>query len=218
MKHTDERRQFPNYVFTLCKSAKKSVLYDTFQLQNHVIFLPFQKENYLWRWRQRGPPKHWYPTTTLHGVTTQKNSTFHAHRSENLKSHTIWRHNFIETIQIEWASEKREWERESNDRRKSMGKIISDECSGSLILLNISSTDKKLWEHCTLESQKWILYNFLCCLYLYAVQITSLKYSFLIALSNSVVAFVMEMWQHEQSRFQNSGPVTQSFTTVAWRF
>jgi hypothetical protein len=25
-----------------------------------------------WRWRQYGPPKHWYPTTTHHGVTTQK--------------------------------------------------------------------------------------------------------------------------------------------------
>jgi len=21
-----------------------------------------------WRWRQRGPQKHWYPTATLHGV------------------------------------------------------------------------------------------------------------------------------------------------------
>jgi hypothetical protein len=28
-----------------------------------------------WRWRQHGPPKWWYPTTTLHGVTTQKTST-----------------------------------------------------------------------------------------------------------------------------------------------
>jgi len=26
----------------------------------------------VWRWRQHGPPKLWYPTTTLHGVTTQK--------------------------------------------------------------------------------------------------------------------------------------------------
>jgi hypothetical protein len=25
-------------------------------------------------WRQYGPPKRWYPTTTLHGVTTQKTS------------------------------------------------------------------------------------------------------------------------------------------------
>jgi hypothetical protein len=29
-----------------------------------------------WRWRQHGPPKRWYPTTTLHGVTTQKISTW----------------------------------------------------------------------------------------------------------------------------------------------
>jgi len=27
-----------------------------------------------WRWRHQGPSKHWYPTTTLHGVTTQKTS------------------------------------------------------------------------------------------------------------------------------------------------
>jgi hypothetical protein len=25
-----------------------------------------------WRWRQHGPPKRWYPTTTPHGVTIQK--------------------------------------------------------------------------------------------------------------------------------------------------
>jgi hypothetical protein len=29
-----------------------------------------------WRWRHHGPLKHWYPTTTLHGVTTQKTSTW----------------------------------------------------------------------------------------------------------------------------------------------
>jgi len=23
-----------------------------------------------WRWRQQGPPKRWYPTATLHSVTT----------------------------------------------------------------------------------------------------------------------------------------------------
>jgi len=28
-----------------------------------------------WRWRHHGTPKRWYPTTTLHGVTTQKTST-----------------------------------------------------------------------------------------------------------------------------------------------
>jgi hypothetical protein len=28
-----------------------------------------------WRWRQQVPPKRWYPTATLHGVTTQKTST-----------------------------------------------------------------------------------------------------------------------------------------------
>jgi hypothetical protein len=29
-----------------------------------------------WRWRQQGPPELWYPTTTLHIVTTQKISTW----------------------------------------------------------------------------------------------------------------------------------------------
>jgi len=29
---------------------------------------------YSWRWRWQGPPKHRYPTTTLHSVTTQKTS------------------------------------------------------------------------------------------------------------------------------------------------
>jgi len=30
----------------------------------------------LWRWKQLGPLKHWYPTTTRHNVTVQKNSTW----------------------------------------------------------------------------------------------------------------------------------------------
>jgi len=29
-----------------------------------------------WRWKQDGPPKRWYPTTTLNGVTTQNTSTW----------------------------------------------------------------------------------------------------------------------------------------------
>jgi hypothetical protein len=29
-----------------------------------------------WWWKQEGPPKHWYPTITIHGVTTQKTSTW----------------------------------------------------------------------------------------------------------------------------------------------
>jgi hypothetical protein len=29
-----------------------------------------------WRWRQHSHPKRWYPTTTLHGVTTQKTPTW----------------------------------------------------------------------------------------------------------------------------------------------
>jgi len=40
------------------------------------------------RWRQYGPPKCWYPSTTLRGVTTHKNSNLH--RSENLKFRMNW--------------------------------------------------------------------------------------------------------------------------------
>jgi hypothetical protein len=29
-----------------------------------------------WRWRQHGPPKHYYPTMLLHSVTTQKTTTW----------------------------------------------------------------------------------------------------------------------------------------------
>jgi hypothetical protein len=39
-----------------------------------------------WRWRQHGPLKRWYPTTTLHCVTTQETSTwiFTAVKTANL--------------------------------------------------------------------------------------------------------------------------------------
>jgi hypothetical protein len=39
-----------------------------------------------WRWRQHGTPKRWYPTTALHGVKTQKVSTwiFTAVKTSNL--------------------------------------------------------------------------------------------------------------------------------------
>jgi len=39
-----------------------------------------------WRWRQHGPPKHWYPTTTLQAVTIQNtwNSVFSAVNTSNL--------------------------------------------------------------------------------------------------------------------------------------
>jgi hypothetical protein len=30
-----------------------------------------------WRWRQYGPLKHWYPTTTVHSITTQNSNLGH---------------------------------------------------------------------------------------------------------------------------------------------
>jgi hypothetical protein len=47
-----------------------------------------------WRWRQLGPLKRWYPTTTLHGVTTQKTEDGGRMTSETLVSYhnTTWHH------------------------------------------------------------------------------------------------------------------------------
>jgi len=41
----------------------------------HSVVVGYQ----CFRWRekrQHSPPKHWYPTTTLHGITTQKTWTW----------------------------------------------------------------------------------------------------------------------------------------------
>jgi hypothetical protein len=46
----------------------------TVKLQVRVFWVSVV-EGYLWRCRQHGPLKCWYPTTTLHGITTQKTST-----------------------------------------------------------------------------------------------------------------------------------------------
>jgi hypothetical protein len=35
-----------------------------------------------WGRRQHGPPKHWYPITSLHGVTTQKTTTYYQSNEE----------------------------------------------------------------------------------------------------------------------------------------
>jgi len=32
--------------------------------------------DFTWRWRQHGPPKQWYPTTTIHSVTNHKTLTW----------------------------------------------------------------------------------------------------------------------------------------------
>jgi len=38
-----------------------------------------------WRERQREPPKHWYPTTAIQGVTTHKTSTWSSTAVETSK-------------------------------------------------------------------------------------------------------------------------------------
>jgi hypothetical protein len=78
-----------------------------------------------WRWRQNGPPKGWYPTTTLHDATTQKMKMESAWPSEtlvsyvmstqchnledrdlnlnrhyNLKTHTYW---FVNVLIFRWS-------------------------------------------------------------------------------------------------------------------
>jgi hypothetical protein len=52
-----------------------------------------------WRWRQHGPPKRWYPTTTLHGVTIQNTSTWNitavkASKLEITVTYYSWRMRF----------------------------------------------------------------------------------------------------------------------------
>jgi len=46
----------------------------------HIVYVSRKRERYAvfspWRWRQHGPPKRWYPDTTVHGITTQKTSTW----------------------------------------------------------------------------------------------------------------------------------------------
>jgi len=39
-----------------------------------VVFwvVGYQRFGETWRWRQHSSPKRWYPTTTLHGATTQR--------------------------------------------------------------------------------------------------------------------------------------------------
>jgi len=62
-----------------------------------------------WRWLYHEHLKHWYPTTTLHGVTTQKTSLKKeaARTSETLVSyHNTWRHN-PEDLDLNHSSEVR---------------------------------------------------------------------------------------------------------------
>jgi hypothetical protein len=54
-----------------------------------------------WRWRQHGPLNHWYPTTTLYGVTTQWR--WRQQGPPKLLYPTTWLH--CVTIQWRWTQE-----------------------------------------------------------------------------------------------------------------
>jgi len=41
-------------------------------LEESLKFLQRWRSTSPWKWRQHGPPKCWYPTITLHGITTRK--------------------------------------------------------------------------------------------------------------------------------------------------
>jgi hypothetical protein len=43
-----------------------------------------------WRWRQQGPPKRWYPTTSLHSITVEKTMTLIFINGKTLNLITYW--------------------------------------------------------------------------------------------------------------------------------
>jgi hypothetical protein len=49
------------------------------------------------RWRQQGPPKCWYTTTSLHGVTTHKNTITGLDKNEAVNNHH-WTFHFNSTV------------------------------------------------------------------------------------------------------------------------
>jgi len=59
-------------------------------LQPRVIGYQLHDFTSTWRWRQQGPPKHWYPTTTVHGITTQKTLTSFPINNDKGGHHNTW--------------------------------------------------------------------------------------------------------------------------------
>jgi len=55
-----------------------------------------------WRWRQQGPQNRWYPTSSLHGVVTQKTMTWIYYRVNEKKpmDRTLSQMNLIRTFQL----------------------------------------------------------------------------------------------------------------------
>jgi len=54
-----------------------------------------------WRWRQHGPLSRWYPTTALHGVTTQKTRL---EASVYTHTHTHTHTHLFDTLSSGWES------------------------------------------------------------------------------------------------------------------
>jgi hypothetical protein len=65
-----------------CPSSPNRAGFNHLPTGSHVsVPLPLPAPTYRntlpWRWRQQSPPKRWYHTATLHGITTHKNSNLH---------------------------------------------------------------------------------------------------------------------------------------------
>jgi hypothetical protein len=77
------------------------------------------EENEDWRWRQHGPPKHWYPVTALHGVTAQKTTSNFITVSRTFIDHALFYQWFIKDVTMKgvhyeenerWASTKKSYD------------------------------------------------------------------------------------------------------------
>jgi len=73
----------------------------------------------VWGWRHHGPPKRWYPTKTLHGVTAQKTSIriFTAVKTSNLAAHEAYAKKWLTPYTYEF------------------GKCLADQCSSNVVAL-----------------------------------------------------------------------------------
>jgi hypothetical protein len=79
------------------------------------LYLTFYSYTSPWRWSQQSPPKHWYPTTSVKAVTTQKTSTwiFPAVKASDLAA----RRDFSFTHYVSAARVQALWRKSGEDDR-----------------------------------------------------------------------------------------------------